>query len=145
MIERENNPDYLNSFLDYMVTIQNKSPNTVKEYNYDLATFLKFIKIHFKLTDENDLENIKYNDVSISTIEKIKLDDLHAFLAYLTNNFKSKAATRSRKVSSLRMFFNYLSMKNIIEINPAQNLETPKLDRRLPKYLTLEQSKKIFL
>ena len=143
MIERENNPDYLNSFLDYMVTIQNKSPNTVKEYNYDLATFLKFIKIHFKLTDENDLENIKYNDVSISTIEKIKLDDLHAFLAYLTNNFKSKAATRSRKVSSLRMFFNYLSMKNIIEINPAQNLETPKLDRRLPKYLTLEQSKKL--
>ena len=143
MIERENNPDYLNSFLDYMVTIQNKSPNTVKEYNYDLATFLKFIKIHFKLTDEDDLENIKYKDVSILTIEKIKLDDLHAFLAYLTTNFKSKAATRSRKVSSLRMFFNYLSMKKIIEINPAQNLETPKLDRRLPKYLTLEQSKKL--
>ena len=45
MIERNNNPDYLNSFLDYMVTIQNKSPNTVKEYNYDLAMFLKFIKI----------------------------------------------------------------------------------------------------
>ena len=45
MISREKNPDYLNSFLDYMVTIQNKSPNTVKEYNYDLATFLKFIKI----------------------------------------------------------------------------------------------------
>ena len=32
MISREKNPDYLNSFLDYMVTIQNKSPNTVKEY-----------------------------------------------------------------------------------------------------------------
>ena len=43
MILRENNPDYLNAFLDYMITIQNKSQNTVKEYNYDLATFLKFI------------------------------------------------------------------------------------------------------
>ena len=143
MIERENNPDYLNSFLDYMVTIQNKSPNTIKEYNYDLATFLKFIKIHYKLTDETDLENIIYKDVTLDTIRKVKLDDLHAFLAYLTNNFKSKAATRSRKVSSLRMFFNYLCMKNIIEINPSQNLETPKLDKRLPKYLTLEQSKKL--
>lgn len=143
MIARENNPDYLNGFLDYMVTIQNKSPNTVKEYNYDLATFLKFIKIHFKMTDENDLENIPYNDITLDTIEKIKLDDLHAFLAYLTTNFKSKAATRSRKVSSLRMFFNYLCLKNIIEINPSQNLETPKLDRRLPKYLTLEQSRKL--
>lgn len=143
MIARENNPDYLNGFLDYMVTIQNKSPNTVKEYNYDLATFLKFIKLHFKLTDETNLENIEYNDVTLNTISKIKLNDLHAFLAYLTTNFKSKAATRSRKVSSLRMFFNYLCLKNIIEINPTQNLETPKLDRRLPKYLTLEQSRKL--
>ena len=46
MIDRENNPYYLNDFLDYMIIIQNKSPNTVKEYNYDLSTFLKFLKIH---------------------------------------------------------------------------------------------------
>ena len=143
MIPRDNNPNYLNDFLDYMITIQNKSPNTVKEYNYDLATFLKFIKMHFKLTNEDNLENIVYNDITIDTISKVKLDDLHAFLAYLTSNFQSKAATRSRKVSSLRMFFNYLCLKNIITINPTQNLETPKLDRRLPKYLTLEQSKKL--
>ena len=68
---------------------------------------------------------------------------MHSFLAYLTTNFNSKASTRSRKVSSLRVFFNYLCVKNIIEINPSQNLETPKLDKRLPKYLTLEQSKKL--
>lgn len=143
MIAREKNPDYLNGFLDYMVTIQNKSKNTVKEYNYDLSTFLKFIKIHFHLTDETDLQKIDYDDVSIDIIRKIKLDDLHSFLAYLTTNYHSKAATRSRKVSSLRVFFNYLCVKNIIEINPTQNLETPKLGRRLPKYLTLEQSKKL--
>lgn len=143
MIARENNPDYLNGFLDYMVTIQNKSPNTVKEYNYDLATFLKFIKIYFKLTDEENLDEIEYKDVTIDTISRIKLDDLHAFLAYLTTNFNSKASTRSRKVSSLRVFFSYLCMKNLIEINPTQNLETPKLEKRLPKYLTLEQSKKL--
>lgn len=143
MIARENNPDYLNSFLDYMVTIQNKSPNTVKEYNYDLATFLKFVKIHFNLTKETEFEKITYNDISLNTISKITLDDIHSFLAYLTTNYNSKASTRSRKVSSLRVFFNYLCLKNFIEKNPTQNLETPKLDRRLPKYLTLEQSKKL--
>ena len=74
---------------------------------------------------------------------KITLDDIHSFLAYLTTNYNSKASTRSRKVSSLRVFFNYLCLKNLIEKNPTQNLETPKLDRRLPKYLTLEQSKKL--
>ena len=71
MIERNKNPEYLNSFLDYMITIQNKSPNTVKEYNYDLATFLKFIKIHFKLTDETDFSKIEYNDVTLNTIKNI--------------------------------------------------------------------------
>ena len=51
MIEREANPDFVNSFLDYTITILNKSPNTVKEYNYDIANFLKYIKKQFKLTD----------------------------------------------------------------------------------------------
>lgn len=144
MINHENNPDYLNSFLDYTVTILNKSPNTIKEYNYDLATFLKFIKVHFKMTDEEDFSKITIKDIPLSTIEQIKLDDIHAFLSYLTNTYHSKAATRARKASSIRVFFNYLSQKaNLIEFNPAQNLETPKLDKRLPKYLSLEDSKKL--
>ena len=143
MILEEENPPFLNDFLDYMITIQNKSQNTVKEYNYDLATFFKYIKIHFKMTNEKDLKKIKYSDITVDTIKKIKLEDLHSFLGYLTKTYNSKATTRSRKVSSLRVFFNYLCQKNIIDINPAQNLETPKLDKRLPKYLTLDDSKKL--
>ena len=144
MINHEDNPEYLNSFLDYTMTILNKSPNTVKEYNYDLATFLKFIKVHFKMTDEEDFSKITIKDIPLSTIKQIKLDDIHAFLSYLTNTYHSKAATRARKASSIRVFFNYLSQKtNLIEFNPAQNLETPKLDKRLPKYLSLEDSKKL--
>ena len=143
MIQEEENPDYLNDFLDYMITIQNKSKNTVKEYNYDLATFLRFLKMHYKLTEEKEIRNIKFNDVSLDTIKKVKLEDLHAFLGYLTKTYNSKATTRSRKVSSLRIFFSYLTKQNIIVINPAQNLETPKLGKRLPKYLTLDDSKKL--
>ncbi|HBC85288.1 MAG TPA: hypothetical protein DCZ30_07920, partial [Clostridiales bacterium] len=54
MINIENNPSFLNSFLDYTATILNKSPNTIKEYNYDLNNFLKFIMYHYKLTNEKD-------------------------------------------------------------------------------------------
>ena len=144
MISREDNPDYLNSFLDYSVTILNKSPNSIKEYNYDLATFLKFIKIHFGLTKETDFAKITINDLPISVIQKITLDDIHAFISYLATELRSKSATRARKVSSIRIFFKYLSAKaKLIEVNPAQNLETPKLDKRTPKYLTLEDSKKL--
>jgi len=144
MLDRNTNPDYLNSFLDYSITILNKSPNSIKEYNYDLAMFLKFIKLRFKLTNETDFSNITISDIPLSQISKIKLDDIHAFLSYLAIDLKSKPATRARKVSTIRIFFNYLSQKTgLIESNPAQNLETPKLGKRMPKYLTLDESKKL--
>ncbi len=66
------------------------------------------------------------------------------YLFYLKNNYQSKAATRARKVASIRVFFNYLTQKtNLLEKNPAQNLETPKQDKRIPKYLSLDDSKKL--
>lgn len=144
MISHEENPDFLNSFLDYSATILNKSPNTIKEYNYDLLMFFRFIKIHFNLTDEVDFSKISIKDISIGTLNKIELNDIHAFLSYMAIELKSKSATRARKASSIRVFFNYLSQKaNLIKVNPAQNLESPKLDKRLPKYLNLEESKKL--
>ena len=143
-INIEDNPGFLNSFLDYTATILNKSQNTVKEYNYDLNTFLKYILYHFKMTDEKDLKQISIRNMSLETVSKITLDDIHSFLFYLTNTYNSKAATRARKVSSIRVFFNYLCNKaGLIEKNPSQNLETPKLDKRIPKYLTLDDSKKL--
>lgn len=142
MIKREENPEYVNLFLDYSTTILNKSPNSIKEYNYDLAMFLKFIKIRFNLTNETDYSKIIINDISIDTIKKIQLADIHAFISYLAIDLRSKSATRARKVSTIRIFFKYLSQKaNLLDINPAQNLETPKSDKRLPKYLNLDQSK----
>ncbi len=143
MIQENENPAYLNDFLNDMIISENKSKNTVKEYNYDLAMFLKFIKIHYNLTDEKDFENIVYKDVSIETIKDIQLDDIKSFFGYLTKENNSKATTRSRKASAIRRFFNYLCEEHILEVNPAQNLKTPKLERRLPKYLTLEDSKKL--
>lgn len=143
-INIEDNPGFLNSFLDYTATILNKSQNTVKEYNYDLNTFLKYILYHFKMTNEKDLKQISIRNMSLETVSKITLDDIHSFLFYLTNTYNSKAATRARKVSSIRVFFNYLCNKaGLIEKNPAKNLETPKLDKRIPKYLTLDDSKKL--
>ena len=144
MIKQENNPDYLNSFLNYSQSILNKSVNSVKEYNYDLNMFLKFIKLHFGLTKEDDFSKIDIKDLSIDTIKKIKLDDIHAFLSYLAREQRSKAATRARKASTIRIFFAYLNEKaELLDTNPALHLETPKQDKRLPKYLSFDDSKKL--
>lgn len=147
MIKRQDNPDFLNSFLDYSTTILNKSPNSIKEYNYDLAMFLKFIKVHFNITNETDFKDITINDLTMDTIQKIKIDDIHAFLGYLTTTFHSKPATRARKISTIRIFFHYLcqdaSSDFKLDHNPALNLKTPKKDKRLPKYLSLDDSRKL--
>ena len=144
MIERESNPYFLNSFLDYSITILNKSPNSVKEYNYDLNMFLKYMMMKYKLTDEADYNKIDISNFSIDTLKKITLDDIHSFVSYLAIENNNKPATRARKVSTLRIFFKYLSEKEkIIDYNPAQNLETPKLEKRMPKYLSLDDSKKL--
>lgn len=147
MIKREENPDFINAFLDYSTTILNKSPNSIKEYNYDLAMFFKFIKLHFHLTKETDFKNITISDLTMDTVKKIKIDDIHAFLGYLSTEYHSKSATRARKISTIRIFFNYLcqdaSSKFLLDHNPALNLKTPKKDKRLPKYLSLDDSKKL--
>lgn len=147
MIPRENNPEFLNDFLDYSSTILNKSTNTVKEYNYDIAHFLKFIKYHYKMATVDSEEFIKEIDISnmtLDTISQITLQDIHAFLGYLKNGYSSKPATLARKTASIRMFFKYLCNKmKRIPNNPAQDLESPKLGKRLPKYLTLDESRKL--
>ena len=144
MIDRNENPEFINSFLDYSITILNKSQNSIKEYNYDLNMFFKFMKIHFNLTKEKDFEKITIKDFSKEDLRKISLEDIHSFISYLAIELKSKAATRARKISTIRIFFKYLATKtDFIEINPAQNLETPKQDKRIPKYLSLDDSKKL--
>ena len=146
-IDRSNNPNFVNDFLDYSLTILNKSQNSVKEYNYDIAHFLKFIKYDFNMVNvknEKEIKNLEYNDLSLDTISKIKIEDIHSFFAYLKRNYNSKPATIARKSSTIRIFFHYLCNKTKkIPYNPAQDLETPKLEKRLPKYLNLEQSEKL--
>ena len=147
MINPEENPEFLNDFLAYSSTILNKSENTIKEYNYDIAHFLKYIKFKFKQTDVDDeefIKTIKINDFDLETLKKITLQDIHSFLPYLKACYSSKPTTLARKTASIRVFFKYMCNKTKkIPSNPAQDLETPKLGKRLPKYLTLEQSKEL--
>ena len=144
MIDRQENPEFLNSFLDYTITILNKSPNTIKEYNYDISNFLKYVKASNSIKKCDNFKEVDISNFSISDLNLISLEDIHAYLAYLTTHNNSKPATRARKVASIRVFFNYLYKKEkIISNNPALDLETPKIGKRIPKYLSLEDSKKL--
>lgn len=136
----KNNCKILTDYLNYQSSI-GKSKGTVMEYRYDLTNFLKYM-----ITLSSQDEKSKFGHVlSISDIDKefissIDLSDLYSYMAYLKDELEDTAATRYRKVASIKSFFKYLHRMKIIEYNPAYDLEPPKLERRLPKYLTLEQS-----
>ena len=138
-------PYYGEDFLTYMETILGKSKNTVHEYRYDLVMFFRFLKIRYHLI-ANDVifEDITVTDLDISVIKNIKLTDLYAFLNYMSRDRQDGPATRARKVAALRSFFKYACNKAaLIDDNPAIELETPKITKKLPKYLEIEESKQL--
>ena len=135
-------PLIVREFLGYIGTIKGKSENTVEEYFRDLRTFFRYLKIQRGLVSpETPLTDIPILDVDMAMIESITLTDVFEYMNYLATERKNKAATRARKASSLRAFYGYLTNKvHKLEVNPLLELESPKIKKSLPKYLTLEQS-----
>ena len=139
----EKSPKVIGEFLGYMQTVKGKSQKTIEEYYIDLRTFFRYMKIKWKLVDQDTaLEEINICDVNIDNIKTIKLLDVFEYMNYLISERKNTASTRSRKVSSLRSFFKFLTNKTgQLDINPIEELETPKKKKSLPRFLTLDQSK----
>jgi integrase/recombinase XerD len=141
-------PVYARDFLMYLSTIRNKSFNTVTEYFYDLRMFLKYIHLKnlypLKLLkiSQDELDAIDINDMSIDEIKNVVLSDLYSYMSYVSSVRDNSARARARKVASIRSFYNYLYKKaGLIDTNPATELESPKIMKQLPKYLSVSESK----
>lgn len=141
----DDSPLILDDFLNYIETIKGKSSNTVKEYNYDLRTFFKFLKVRYRLVSKDqDFSEIDISDIDIDLIKRIKLQDLYAFISYVDKERNNHNYAKARKVASIRSFFKYLHSKiKLIDENPALDLESPKTDNRHPVYLTLDEARKL--
>lgn len=135
-------PLILREFLGYTETIKGKSPRTVEQYYMDLLIFFRYIKQKRGLVPpKTEFEQIPISDVDLSLIETITLTDVYEYMNYVAAVRSNHEAARARKSSSLRSFFKYLTSKTgQLKVNPVQELDSPKLKKSLPKYLTLEQS-----
>ncbi|MCT8975463.1 tyrosine recombinase XerC [Clostridium sp. CX1] len=139
-------PEQVTNFLNYLETIKGKSENTLKAYKVDLTMFFRFIKMYkgIPYDDNLDFEEIPIYDIDEYVIRKLKLSDLYAFLSFTEKYRSNSAYARARKVATLKSFFKFLSGKaKIIDENPAIDLESPKISKRNPTYLTLDESKSL--
>ncbi len=137
----QESPPILRDFLAYMSNIEGKSQKTVNEYFCDLRTFFRFLKLSRSMTTkETEFNDIPIDDVDINLIKTVTLNDGYNFMLFLQQDRDNKPVTRRRKVSSLSSFFKYLTKKKmLLESNPIDALESPKVGKRLPKYLELDQ------
>lgn len=138
-------PTVLKDYFSYMQTIKGKSINTIQVYFYDLRVFFRFLKLHRNLVDKKtDFEKIDICDIDVELLKTVELSDLYSFMSYVSNNRDNTSHARARKVASLKSFFNYLYNKaKLTKYNPASELESPKIMKRLPRYLNIEESKQL--
>ena len=132
-------PFVYREFLMYMQSIKGKSINTVREYALDLNIFFQFMKRH------KGLENFEtISDLDYAFVNTITLIDLYAYLTYMADERKNIASSRARKVACVRSYFKYMASKaKYIDDNPAKELDSPKIKQSVPRYLDLDESRKL--
>lgn len=135
-------PPLVISYLNYLSGTLNKSELTVLEYGSDLRLFYRFIKQKRNLvSSDTEFEKIEISDVDKNLICSVTLEDAYAFLAYCRTKRNNDANARARKAVSIKRFYRYLEVQNILTgKNMIAFLDSPKGRKTLPKYLTLEQS-----
>ncbi len=143
--EQENLPYLLRDFVNYNINL-NKSPNTIKEYKYDLVRFLKFMKAYDQGLNPRkmDYDNIDISKIDSNFLGNISSSDIYEYMSYLAIDLSSGASTRARKLASIKGLFKYLTTKvHVLADNPAKDIETPKINKRLPKYLSIAESQRL--
>ena len=112
----------LNGFKAYLMLEKSLSGNTLEAYYHDIDLLRKF------------LEEKQYNIAP----EKVKLNNLQEFLAWISESAIGPRS-QARVISGIRAFYKYLLMEDVIQQSPADLLELPKLPRKLPEVLSIEE------
>lgn len=146
-------PPILRDFLAYHETIQGHSKRTVDEYFLDLRNFFRYLKQSRDPSLRNkELDELDVMDVDLEFVKNVTLTDIYEYMAYLSRDrvqhqnsqnsgYGLNAASRARKIATIRSFYKYLTVKaHLLTENPVKDMDSPKLKKTLPKYLTLDQS-----
>jgi len=135
----------LEQYLSYLVVVKGRSPLTAEEYRVDNNMLFEHVK-RKRGVNSDIIEKRDFTDVDIDFIKSITLADMYEFITYCGEVRNVTTATRARKIVSIRQFWKYLRSKaHVLENNVAEELETPKLPKRMPKYLTLDESIRLLI
>lgn len=115
----------IEEFLDYLEYERNYSINTIMAYRNNIQRFIDYCKV-------KNINNL--NDVDYKFIRN--------YISYLYEK-KYQAKSITRMISALRSFFKYLKKEDKVDTNPLDLITSPKVEKKLPKYLTINDVEKI--
>lgn len=141
-------------FLEHLRIVKNASDHTIRNYAIDLNSLKIFLETtELKECKPDDLpEKIRYDAAykdrytgkdDIIALQSIDRDTIRAFLAHLSASDVTKR-TIVRRLSSLRTFFKFAFSQKMILLNPTEDLETPKIEKKVPVSLSYEQIQRLF-
>ncbi len=118
--------DLLVEYQHYLISEKMKGENTVKSYSSDLENYLYYLE-----------QKLLIDDVSLITTDSIK-----KFLTYL-KKLGYSASSSSRALSAIKSFHKFLFIEHHTKTNPATSLSSPKLEKKLPTVLSIEEVLKL--
>ena len=117
--------EIFNRYMNYLEAERNASHYTVRNYTTDLLHFFNFLR-----TKE------------ISSLKEVDRHVVRDYLSHLMERGFVKASI-ARKLSAIRSFYRYLHREGIVPTNPLATISSPKLDKRLPSFLTIEEVERL--
>ena len=117
--------EYLNQLLQHLRYERNVSTHTLRNYSSDLLQFREYL-----------LQKGTVKDIPVSEIDHLTIREWMASL----HGLNKKKTSIARKLASLRTFFQFLIREGVQETNPAKLVATPKIERKLPNHLSMEDA-----
>lgn len=141
-VSDEKLPSRVREFCSYLQTIKGKSPATVKAYTYDITVFLRYMMIYKGIAqEESEFEEIDISALDDAFYQDVTLSNLYAYMSFTEQKRANSTHARARKVASLKTFFKFLHGKaRIVDHDPTSDLESPRIRKRNPIYLSLDES-----
>lgn len=116
----------LEAFLIYLRDIKRASKNTIDSYRNDLNKLILYLQ-----------------GQNINSVEKINETNLNSYVLHLEREGR-KAATVSRNIATMKSFLLYLIKQGKLKSDPSERLKPPKVEKQIPKALSLEQVECLF-
>ena len=135
-------PPRLNEFVKFRETMKGSSKNTIDSYTRDIMIMLRYLKVKKGQVEKGtEFKNINVSDIDDKYFNNITLEDMYSFLIFCKKYFDNGSSTIARKIASMRAFFKYLHTKlKIIDHDYSVELDKPKIGKRKPKYMNLDEA-----